>query len=531
MSAVQGSTIYYGVSARLIFQSKEDEKAVLDLMRRFSSAMRYAYNRLLEGVSAKDLERKGGPLNKIFGLNNLYSRGAILKAQTILKRNEALGIDSKKMIFGSREVFEKLKKRHLNGKRRLELKRKWKESRQGNLYSRGASGKERKGNLNLMLIPENGTLWLRINLGNSTFVKAIVKTSHPNLNKLLERVYSHRFYNVELTLKDGKIYAEFSWSEQPTKIIHSRQNGALGVDINADPYNVSLALVSPDGNLKEYLTISLEILEKAKNKGEKDTVLWNIAHRIVEIAEKHSVAIAIEKLKNLHKLYRRGDGFGRKFRGKISKFAYKSLLNKVHRVAQKRGVEVIEVIPAYTSIIGALKYAPLLSISKDVSAALVIGRRALGFKEKFPKEYKKLFNNEEFLKYLENFYKELIFKTEKQKEKERNPYIKGKISRYLAKLKNSLKLILSLSGSSESQEAVTNGRNATGANLWGVAKVGFFLPLLGQQLPRDLSPLKPILFGSWERWKGSLGPDLCAGPDLGYKSLNVEDRGKLTLRF
>jgi len=33
----------------LEFEAKEDINAILDLMRRFSSAMRYAYKRLLEG--------------------------------------------------------------------------------------------------------------------------------------------------------------------------------------------------------------------------------------------------------------------------------------------------------------------------------------------------------------------------------------------------------------------------------------------------------------------------------------------------
>ncbi|TFU13816.1 hypothetical protein, partial [Thermus tengchongensis] len=37
-------------------------------------------------------------------------------------------------------------------------------------------------------------------------------------------------------------------------------------------------------------------------------------------------------------------------------------------------------------------------------------------------------------------------------------------------------------------------------------RVGLFLPLLGRKVPRDLSPLKPILLGSWEGWKGGLDP-------------------------
>jgi hypothetical protein len=45
----KGETAFLGVHARLVFPDPEDEKAVLDLMRRFSSATRFAYKRLLQG--------------------------------------------------------------------------------------------------------------------------------------------------------------------------------------------------------------------------------------------------------------------------------------------------------------------------------------------------------------------------------------------------------------------------------------------------------------------------------------------------
>jgi len=35
------------------FKNEKDKEVVLDLMRRFSSAMRYAYKRLLEGKKEK----------------------------------------------------------------------------------------------------------------------------------------------------------------------------------------------------------------------------------------------------------------------------------------------------------------------------------------------------------------------------------------------------------------------------------------------------------------------------------------------
>ncbi|MCC6063155.1 MAG: DUF2192 domain-containing protein [Thermocrinis sp.] len=60
-------------------------------------------------------------------------------------------------------------------------------------------------------------------------------------------------------------------------------------------------------------------------------------------------------------------------------------------------MEVVEVNPAYTSVIGMLKYAPQLSIDKDIASAYVIGRRALGFKEDMPENYEKLLKDKAYL--------------------------------------------------------------------------------------------------------------------------------------
>jgi IS605 OrfB family transposase len=503
--------VFQGVHARLAFLKKEDEQAVLDLMRRFSSATRYAYQRLLEGKNREELKRENGPLCQLFGLNTRYADGAIEKAQAILDSAKELGQDPRKVVFGGRKTFEQLKRKHLSGKALLALKRKWKEKRRGLLYSRGDATK--KGNANLRLEPRDGALWLRVNLGKSGYVRALVQTSHPQLKTLLQRVYASLPYNVTLHLKDGRVYAHFSWSEDAPPLLHTRANGVLGVDVNADPYHLALAVVSPDGNLGRYLTISLEEVDRVTNKGAKEILLWKIAHRVVAIAEEHGVAIATERLKYLRKS-RRGDGSSRVFRSKQHRFAYRSLLDKIHSLARKRGVEVIEVNPKDTSTIGMIKYAPQLHLSKDVAAAYVIGRRALGFEEKLPKGYEALLQSESFFAYTEGFYQKRLQELQKLRESEKNPYLKNRISREIKRAESSLNLVSSPWGSPGNRNGSTNGRNPSGANPWRVLRVGLFLPLLGREVPRDLSPLKPILHlhGSWEGWKVGLGPYPGEGP-------------------
>jgi IS605 OrfB family transposase len=270
-------------------------------------------------------------------------------------------------------------------------------------------------------------------------------------------------------------------------------------------------VVSPDGNLKRHLTLSLEEVDRAPNKGAKELLLWKVAHQVVALAEEHGVAIATERLKYLRKS-RRGDGSGRAFRHKQHRFAYRALLEKIQSLARKRGVEVLEVSPQDTSTIGMLKYAPQLHLSKDVAAAYVIGRRALGFEEKFPKGYEALLKDESFLREARGFYEARMAHLGAKCKAEKNRYLKRRWSRELRRAQRALASLSSPWGSPGSRKGVTKGRNPSGANAWRVLRVGLFLPLLGLEVPRDLSPLKPILHGSWEGWKVGSGPHPGGGP-------------------
>ena len=57
--------------------------------------------------------------------------------------------------------------------------------------------------------------------------------------------------------------------------------------------------------------------------------------------------------------------------------------------AEKYGVEVVFVSPAFSSVIGMVKYMPKYALSSGTAAAMVIARRALGFKERIPTQWLK----------------------------------------------------------------------------------------------------------------------------------------------
>ena len=78
----------------LEFKNEKDKEVVLDLMRRFSSAMRYAYQRLLESEKRKDLKKN---ISRLFNINTRYSDDAILLAQSMISPYKERGQNPKKL--------------------------------------------------------------------------------------------------------------------------------------------------------------------------------------------------------------------------------------------------------------------------------------------------------------------------------------------------------------------------------------------------------------------------------------------------
>jgi hypothetical protein len=101
-------------------------------------------------------------------------------------------------------------------------------------------------------------------------------------------------------------------------------------------------------------------------------------------------------------------------------------------------------------------------------------------------------------------------------EKETNEYRRNALESELRNVENSKKLLTNLIQSLQSEPSSCEG--AYGRNpeqgetkkvsqvAWRVLKVALLFPILGKVLPRDLSPLKPVLVeGVWDRVRRSNG--------------------------
>ncbi len=486
-------------------------------MRKQSSAIRTAYNMLKE----LEKEKTRNPHAQIYhrlrqlfpNLPTKYIDSAIYKAKQYPT--------DKPVVFGCKRLFEKLCKNHLSGKAREKLKNQWRELRQGTLISIGS--KADKGNRLMRFEDLNGQLHLRITTGNREFIYAKVLREPSNskdkwltfMAMLLESWQTKNYfaYTVELKLREGEVYGSVSFEIPTPEVKYTKENGVIAVDTNASPIHLAIVEVSKTGELLSYQTISLHNL-LGLSQNTKDYQEWISAHQIVDLAIQKGKAIAIENLKKLKK-GNRGDG-KTELRKRLHQWNAKKFLQKLKRVAMLKGVEVVEVNPAYTSIIGMLKYAPQLSIDKDIAGAYVIGRRALGFKEDTPENYEKLLKDEEYLEFALKSYEEREKELKELLEKETNQYKRTALeseAKIVEKARKLLtNLIQSLKGESSSCEGA-NGRNpeqGRGAknilqSAWQVLRVALLFPILGRVLPRDLSPLKPVLVeGVWDRVRNRL---------------------------
>jgi IS605 OrfB family transposase len=497
---------------------KEDKEKLIKLMRKQSSAIRVAYNMLKElekektrNLHAQIYQRLRQPFTE---LPTKYIDSAIYKAKQYPT--------DKPVVFGGKGLFEKLCKNHLSGKAREKLKKQWRELRQGTLISIGS--KSDKGNRLTRFENINEQLHLRITTGNREYIFAKVLREPSNskdkwitfMAMLLESWQTKNYfaYTVELKLRNGEVYGSVSFEIPTPEVRYTKENGVIAIDTNASPIHLAIAEVSKTGELVSYQTVNLHHL-LGLSQNSKDHQEWILAHKIVDLVIQKGKAIAVENLKKL-KRGMRGDGKA-ELRKRLHQWNAKKFLQKLKRVAMLKGVEVVEVHPAYTSVIGMLKYAPQLSIDKDVAGAYVIGRRALGFKEDMPENYEKLLKDGAYLEFALKKYEEREKELTELIEKESNEYKRNALKSELRNVEDAKELLTNLIQSLQSESSSCEG--ADGRNLkqgetkkvsqiaWQVLKVALLFPILGKVLPRDLSPLKPVLVeGGWDRVRSRLVP-------------------------
>ena len=391
-----------------------NEHDMCGLSRRFQSAKRYGFNRILESQDFNGLKKD---IMDKFDLNARYAYAAMLDAEEIISSQKKLikeeisktkskiknsmaklkkvkdklkrkGIYARiyklnnklkryeqyrktgtipKVIFGGRRVFLDLQREKIT-------KEEWTNLRSNAFYSIG--GMMDGGNRNLRITHTNGNMFeLRINIGYRKWnhQKLWIPDKYIDILKL---IISNNPYSVRVIKKNQwEVHISADYLKESKENI---TNGVAGFDINPD--NISVTITTPNGNFKSSKMFKCHELTYVR-RNRREWLLGNLVKDAFEWLKSFDVStIAIENLK-----FKRAFDTNNKCNRKFANFIYAKATQLILSRALKKQISVIQVNPKFTSFIGEYKYAATYGLSVHQAAALVIARRAMGFSEKIPK--------------------------------------------------------------------------------------------------------------------------------------------------
>jgi IS605 OrfB family transposase len=185
---------------------------------------------------------------------------------------------------------------------------------------------------------------------------------------------THRFCK-----KDDRWYIHTTVELPEVPWVSSKANGAIGVDLNVD--NIAWAYCDHNGNLKTHGQIAIDLQGKSSNQTRD--ILSKAVSEIITLARTWNCPIVIEKLDFSKKKASLREQ-GKRYAEMLSSFAYSKFGELVRSKCYMAGIQVIELNPAYSSLIGLTKFMSMYGLNSGTAAGLVLARRCFRFSERLP---------------------------------------------------------------------------------------------------------------------------------------------------
>ena len=171
-----------------------------------------------------------------------------------------------------------------------------------------------------------------------------------------------------------------SFTPSPVKqVSRSIQYGCVGIDLN--PSSIGWAYIDDQGNLKAQGKIPFQT---GLPRGKQDAAIVNVCLQLAALADTYACPIVCEALDFTAKktqLRERSTRYARM----LSNWAYSRFYKLLEAILCNRGIYLIKRNPAYTSLIGLVKYARMYGLSSDIAAAIAIARRGMNLSERLPR--------------------------------------------------------------------------------------------------------------------------------------------------
>ena len=335
-------------------------------------------------------------------LANLQSKLAVLEAD--------LAAGRVRLCFGSKKLWRKRHHLETNGyASHEEWLQDWQDARSNEFFVLGSRDETSGCQLCVASIADDGTLTLRLRLPDCLaeqhgkyLVIAGVRFAYGHEQALaalqsnaeyvayrrehgdkaaratvLGQAISYRFK------RDAKGWRVFATTELlEVEITTDRRRGAIGVDLNAD--HLAVAETDASGNCINAWRVPLVTYGKSQHQAE--AIIGDAVASVVQYAREVGKPIVIERL-DFRQKKAALEGESRRYSRMLSSFSYGKIEAYFLSRSYRQGVEIYQVNPAYSSVVGRVKFMERYGLTVHQAAGLVLARRLLGCSERIPRRW------------------------------------------------------------------------------------------------------------------------------------------------
>ena len=313
-----------------------------------------------------------------------------------------------RLCFGSKRLWRKQYELHANGYgSHEEWLSDWRDSRSDEFFVMGSRDETAGCQLCVATIAEDGSLNLRVRMpdalaeqhgkyllienvrfayGHEQVLAALqsnaeytrCRREHGEKAARATKLGQAISYRFKRDARGWRVFVTTRMMDVP--VVTDRRRGAIGVDLNAD--HLAVAETDASGNCLNAWRVPLVTYGKSTHQAE--ALIGDGVASVVEYASNAGKSIVIERL-DFRQKKAVLEGESRRYSRMLSSFSYGKVKAYFVSRGHRQGVEVHQVNPAYSSVIGRVKFMERYGLSVHQAAALVLARRLLGCSERIPR--------------------------------------------------------------------------------------------------------------------------------------------------
>ncbi len=328
----------------------------------------------------------------------------------IEKRLEQLKSDEKtgqvRICFGSKKLFKAQFNLEANNYESFEQwKEDWEKARHNQFVLMGSKDETSGNQLCSARLQEDGTFTLRLRLPDNLVpthgkyleipsvkfeygqevIEAALLQNKKRRERKTRQDFSYKYYGQAITyrfLRDAKGWRVFVIvAKMPINHLKTiKHAGTIGIDLNAN----HVAMTETDRFGNPIVTQTLKLNTYGKSQGQTEAIIGEVVKKIVKHSEETLKPIVIEDLDFSKKKNALRENSSKRHARMLSSFIYSKFKESLESRAFRCGVRIYKVNPAYTSVIGRVKFAHRYGLTVHHAAALAIARRLCRFSERAP---------------------------------------------------------------------------------------------------------------------------------------------------